>query len=79
MALRPLFKRYFDANGASTNAEALVGKVARVTVGASAGDAASVKIDGDIWTVDCSEDLEVGDKVEVIARDSIVLHVKRLG
>ena len=79
VALRPLFKLYFDANGASTNADAHVGKVARVTVGASAGDAASVKIDGDIWTVDCSEDLEVGDKVEVIARDSIVLHVKRLG
>ncbi len=79
IAIRPLYKRYFVANGASTNADALVGKVARVTAGAPAGDAASVKIDGDIWTAECTEDLAVGDKVEVLSRRSIVLHVKRLG
>jgi len=79
VALRPLFKRYFVANGASTNADALVGKVARVIEAAPAGDPASVKIDGDVWSVECSDDLTVGDKVEVVARESIVLRVKRLG
>ena len=67
------------ANGASTNADALVGKVARVIEAAPAGDHASVKIDGDVWSVECSDDLAVGDKVEVVARESIVLRVKRLG
>ncbi|MDG1252298.1 MAG: NfeD family protein [Schleiferiaceae bacterium] len=78
IALRPIFKRYFVANGASTNADALVGKVARVSEAAKAGDAASIKIDGDVWSAECDEDLAIGDKVEVVARLSIVLQVKKL-
>ncbi|NDD47641.1 MAG: NfeD family protein [Flavobacteriia bacterium] len=78
VALRPIMKRYFEAGGASTNADALVGRTTKVSRGAAAGERAEVKIDGDVWAAECDQDLAEGDKVQVVARQSIVLLVKRL-
>jgi len=78
IALRPVMKRYFEASGVFTNADALVGRTTKVSRGAVAGERAEVKIDGDIWAVECDQDLTEGDKVQVIARQSIVLLVNRL-
>ena len=78
VALRPIMKRYFEASGASTNADALVGRTTKVSRGAAAGERAEVHIDGDVWAVECDQDLAEGDKVQVIARRSIILLVNRL-
>ncbi|HAB31486.1 MAG TPA: NfeD family protein [Cryomorphaceae bacterium] len=79
VALRPTMKRYFDANGIATNADALVGRKAKVTAKVPAGEHGSIQIDGDTWTIECPEDLKEGDQIQVVARQSIILQVKRLG
>jgi membrane protein implicated in regulation of membrane protease activity len=78
LALRPIIKRYFEASGTSTNADALMGRVSKVEQTVRAGDRASIRIDGDTWEMECDQDLKSGDRVQVVARQSIILIVKRL-
>lgn len=63
------------ANGAS-NMDALIGREGIVIV--DGGDCARIKIDGDRWAVrsDDGSALSAGQKVEVLAYDSIVLIVR---
>ena len=62
-----------------TNADAIVGRVAIVTEEInSENNTGRVKIDGDDWKAEASEIIAVGEKVEVISRDSIILKVKSL-
>jgi membrane protein implicated in regulation of membrane protease activity len=62
-----------------TNADAIVGRQAVVTEEINPDkNTGRVKIDGDDWKAEASEVLAVGEKVEVIGRDSIILKVKSL-
>ena len=60
-----------------TNADAVVGRIGVVTEEINAGkNTGRVKIDGDDWKAEASETIAVGEKVEVINRDSLILNVK---
>ena len=62
-----------------TNADAIVGRQAIVTEEINPDkNTGRVKIDGDDWKAEASEVLAVGEKVEVVSRDSIILKVKSL-
>ena len=62
-----------------TNADAIVGRLAVVTEEINPDkNTGRVKIDGDDWKAEASEIIAVGEKVEVIGRDSIILKVKSL-
>ena len=62
-----------------TNADALIGRQAIVTEEINPDkNTGRVKIDGDDWKAEASEVLAVGEKVEVVSRDSIILKVKSL-
>ena len=60
-----------------TNADALVGRQAIVTEEINPDkNTGRVKIDGDDWKAESAEFIAVGEKVEVVSRDSIILNVK---
>ena len=60
-----------------TNADALVGRQAIVTEEINPDkNTGRVKIDGDDWKAEAAEFIAVGEKVEVVSRDSIILNVK---
>ncbi len=64
-----------------TNADAIIGRQAIVTEEINMDkNTGRVKLDGDDWkaVTDSSEVLPIGEKVEVISRDSIILKVKSL-
>ena len=62
-----------------TNADAIVGRIAVVTEEINPEkNTGRVKIDGDDWKAEASEIIAVGEKVEVISRDSIILNVKSI-
>jgi membrane protein implicated in regulation of membrane protease activity len=63
-----------------SNADALLGQVGEVTQTIVAGDYGRVKLDGDDWKAEApgiQTNLEVGTKVKVIGRESIILKVER--
>ena len=77
---RPLVKRLSAKKEIRTNADALIGSQGTVieNVGKS-GNPGYIKIDGDVWKA-VSEDgeiIEKGATVTVIARNSIILTVKK--
>lgn len=62
-----------------TNADAVVGRVGIVTEEIDPNkNTGRVKIDGDDWKAEASETIAVGEKVEVLSRESIILKVKSL-
>lgn len=62
-----------------TNADAVVGRIGVVTEEINADkNTGRVKIDGDDWKAVSSENIVVGEKVEVMSRESIILNVKPL-
>ena len=62
-----------------TNADAVVGRIGVVTEEIDAAkNTGRVKIDGDDWKAESSETIAVGEKVEVLSRESIILNVKPL-
>jgi len=79
--LRPVIKRYFYQTGeVLTNADALIGKTGTVLKAIDPStNLGRMRIDGDEWqfTPDESviEPIKAGEKVRVIARDSIILTV----
>ena len=83
LTVRPLVYKFFYKKGqeVKTNAEALVGRRAIVTE--RVGDEmhpGRVKVDGDDWkaiSLD-TEPIEVGDTVEIIAINSIIVTVKKI-
>lgn len=69
------------ADERKSNAEALIGQVGEVSQKIVAGDYGRVKLDGDDWkaeTPTATADIEVGTKVKVIGRESIILQVSTL-
>ena len=68
------------ADHRKSNAEALLGQVGEVSQTIVAGDYGRVKLDGDDWKAEApgaQEDIEVGAKVKVVGRESIILRVDR--
>ena len=62
-----------------TNADAVVGRIGVVTEEINADkNTGRVKIDGDDWKAVSSENIALGEKVEVMSRESIILNVKPL-
>lgn len=79
--LRPMYLKYLERSGSQvkTNADALVGKVGKVTQAINNDlEHGRVAIDGDDWRAvsDSGSAIPVGAKVEVVKIESIVLTVK---
>lgn len=80
--VRPVMLRYFHKRGheRKSNAEALIGRIGKVTDAIPKNGYGYVQIDGDSWkahTPDGSA-VEPGTKVEVLKMDSIIITVKRI-
>lgn len=68
------------ADHRKSNADALIGQVGEVSQTIVAGGYGRVKLDGDDWKAEvpgAQEDIEVGAKVKVVGRESIILRVDR--
>ena len=80
IAVRPIAKNYFRTNRINTNADRLVGKVAVVTKDIRVGERGEVKIDGKYWlaVTNGKEDLEIDEKVEVLAIEGVKLIVDKI-
>ena len=79
--VRPVALKYLHRNdgGRVSNADALIGREARVSQAIEAGGYGRVAIDGDDWkavSVD-GQAIDEGQKVVVVSRDSIILTVKQ--
>lgn len=63
-----------------SNADALIGRIGRVSEAIEAGGFGRVAIDGDDWKAQAAngEAIEKGDKVRVTALDSIIITVEKL-
>ncbi|QVK21233.1 NfeD family protein [Mycoplasmatota bacterium] len=77
---RPLAKKYMIKNKVKTNADRLVGKIAKVTKVIPIGERGEVKIDGKFWLAfskDTSQ-FEVDERCEVLAIEGVKLLVGKL-
>ena len=78
--IRPKLLRRLHAAGEErlSNADALIGRIGTVIEPILAGESGYVKVDGDEWKAvsNVPETIEKGSKVEIIARDSIIVTVK---
>lgn len=79
LAVRPLLKKLSAKDEIATNADALIGRTAKVTECIEVNGKGRVALDGDIWQAVSNEttDIVEGEWVEVISRESIILTVKR--
>lgn len=79
LAVRPLLKRLSSKDQIQTNADALIGRTAKVVETIEENGRGRVAVDGDIWQAESDEkgNILVGEKVEIISRESIILNVKR--
>lgn len=79
LCVRPLLRTLSSKDEVPTNADALIGRTAKVTECIEVGGTGRVAIDGDFWQAVSDEktDIVEGEKVEVISRESIILTVKR--
>ena len=83
VCLKPFVKRHLESkkNGSyQSNIEALIGREATVTQDSNGEGITRIKIDGDNWQAHTADygRLAVGDRVRVVAYDSIVLTVERV-
>ncbi|KFZ25736.1 MAG: hypothetical protein KQ78_02068 [Candidatus Izimaplasma bacterium HR2] len=78
--VRPVVKKYLKTNVISTNSDRLVGKVAICTKEIKQGERGEVKIDGKFWlaVISGEEDVDVDEKVEVIAIEGVKLIVDKI-
>ena len=81
--LRPIIKKHmYDTKDVKTNADALIGRVGTVIKEIDpATNQGRCAIDGDEWQFIFSDEemrIEIGKKVRVIQRDSIILTVEPL-
>ena len=82
--IRPFVMKYLDKktndSHVKTNMDNIIGKTAVVTERIEEGGYGRVKIDGDDWKAltDNGMAAEVGEKVQIVSYESIVLTVKKL-
>ncbi len=79
LSVRPLLRKLSAKDNVATNADALLGRTVKVTECIEVGGTGRVAVDGDQWQAVSNEptDINVGERVEIVARDSIILTVKR--
>ncbi len=77
LVLRPIFKRFVKKNEIKTNADSLVGKVAVCVKPILDGERGEVKIEGKIWTAIANEDIQINEKVIVLAIKGVKLVVRK--
>jgi membrane protein implicated in regulation of membrane protease activity len=79
--LKPLYLRYLNRGmpDIKTNADAVIGRTAKVVVAIPGGDEPGrVALDGDEWQAlsNTGAPIALGHKVEIVSRDSLILTVK---
>lgn len=79
LAVRPLLKKLSSKDAVATNADALIGRTAKVTECIEVGGTGRVALDGDYWQAVSNESTDIveGERVEIVSRESIILTVKR--
>jgi len=77
---RPLAKKYMIKNTIKTNADRLVGKIAKVTKAIHPGERGEVKIDGKYWLSFSQQEVafEVNERVEVLAIEGVKLLIGKI-
>ena len=81
LLIRPSMMKYLHRkdNQRPSNIDAIIGRIGEVTQRIDANGYGRVKLDGDDWKA-CSEDgntIEKGEKVTIIAHESIILTVRK--
>lgn len=79
--VRPFAKKYIHRNEpvAVSNADAIIGRVGRVSQTITVGHYGRVAIDGDDWKAQATkatEDIVKGSRVKVTGRDSLIIDVE---
>ena len=77
LVLRPIFKKFVKKNEIKTNADSLVGRVAVCVKPILDGERGEVKIEGKIWTAIANEDIQINEKVIVLAIKGVKLVVRK--
>lgn len=77
LVLRPIFKEHMRKNEIKTNADSLIGKIAVCTTAIKGGERGEVKIEGKIWTAISNEDIEMEERVIVLAIKGVKLVVRK--
>ncbi len=84
IVVRPISLRYLnrkrEGRGAVTNLQAVVGRRAVVSEAISGGEG-RVTLDGDSWKAECEDAsvvVEVGERVEVVRVEGLILIIKKL-
>ena len=79
--VRPFALRYLHRNdkNISTNIDALIGREGRVEEAIAPGECGYVAVDGDVWKAVSRETdvIEVGEKVKIVERKSLIVTVER--
>jgi membrane protein implicated in regulation of membrane protease activity len=78
ISIRPVFKKYLQANGAKTNADGMIGKYSVVQNNVNPNEHFYAKIDGVSWDCLCPDSLSKGDKIRVTSLDSTVLITEKI-
>jgi len=82
MFIRPSLLRHLHAGGdeRASNADALIGRIGQVIEPIEVGGSGYVRIDGDEWKAvsKASEPIRQGEKVKVVAMESIIVTVERV-
>ncbi|MBQ0115340.1 MAG: NfeD family protein [Bacteroidales bacterium] len=82
MFIRPVMLKYFHKvkDERKSNAEAIIGRVGRVSETIEEGGHGRVAIDGDDWKAISADGSEIarGEKVKVVEMESIIITVERV-
>ena len=80
--LRPRLVELLNSNAHHrvSNADALLGRVGKVTQTIKTGDYGRVQIDGDDWKAesDAAFDIAEGSRVRIVGRESIIVKVEQI-
>lgn len=80
--VRPFAIKYLhrDEEGRPSNADALAGRIGRVSQAIEAGGYGRVAIDGDDWKAESADGhgIAVGERVKVVGRESIIISVEKV-
>ena len=74
---RPLTVKYIQTKARPSNVDELIGAEARVIEPISPHKSGQIKIRGEVWRADASEDIEIDSIVEILKVNGTYLNVKR--
>lgn len=80
--VRPFALKYLHRNdkNITTNIDALIGREGKVEEAIAPGESGYVTVDGDVWKAVSRETdvIEVGEKVKIVDRKSLIVTVERI-